>query len=204
MYGLPGTLLVNRRLPKEAFYRNASLTAAQKDEFVHGIEKITMLAAIEPAHSGIPAAGSVQEVDVVRVDLKGGDLPEDALRVICSAAHNKVLMVCAREGLVCLAAMRGRLRVGAWVDEAELDLTLAGADLAAVWDSLCARVVYGDACGEGLDERMARDAEIDALAREIEQINKKRRSERQVAKRNALFQRLRAAQARLAELKESC
>lgn len=204
MYGLPSTVGMDRRLPKETFYRRASLSAPVKDEFVHGIEGLRVVASIKEATCGIPAAGGVDEILVLRVELRVPSLPERALTAMQDAVPRPLLLACCHGGDVRTAVVRrgAGLRISAsWKPEDALKLTLAGATLARVWDSLCAQVIFGDANGVGIDARIARDKRIAELEAYAAQLERKHGREGQVAKRNALFHELRATRAELSRLK---
>ena len=85
MYGLPSTVAVNQLLPKTAFYQRLPLAASVKDEFVHGIEELRVIASVKEATCGIPASGGVEEISVLRIALKTDELPRKALDAIASA-----------------------------------------------------------------------------------------------------------------------
>ena len=61
--GLPSTALVGRAMPKKVFYEHLKTTTAIKDEFVHKIERIEMLAAIKEKSIHIPAGETVAEIE---------------------------------------------------------------------------------------------------------------------------------------------
>lgn len=201
-WDLPSTVCVSQRMPKEAFYKHLQLNAATKDEFVRGIEGLRVVAAIKEATCGIPATKGVQEISVMEVMLKGTEVPERALDAIAVAVPRKVLFVCRSEDRVRLAVRRDRLYVGEWLPEDGLSLSLAGADLGAVWDALCAQAIFGDTNGTDIDSRISRKRRMAALYAEIRQLEKKHAREVQPAKRNALFKQLRASRAELVQLKE--
>ena len=80
-------------------------------------------------------------------------------------------------------------------DNAELELT--GSTLGELWDSIVSQVVFGDVSSADLAGRLKRKRRTEALRLELEQVERKRRSERQIAKKNALFDRKRAIEAEL-------
>lgn len=201
MYGLPSTVAVDQLLPKTAFYQRLSLTAPVKDEFVHGIEELRVIASVKEATCGIPAGGSVEEISVLRIALKTDEPPCKALDAIVSAVPRKLLMVCCYEGYARLAAVRDGLRIGVRrIAEEQLNIELKGASLAEVWDGLCAQVLFDDADVEDVDARMEREKNVAELEAAVAKLKRKYAKEVQPAKRNAAF---RAYKQALAELRNA-
>ena len=75
MLGLPSTTEVERRLPKEAFYRHLTLDAKIRRSFVDDIGAITVANSIKTATRGLADGEAVHEIMVVRLDLKGDAEP---------------------------------------------------------------------------------------------------------------------------------
>lgn len=202
MFGLPSTATVNQPLPKTAFYQRLSLAAPVKDQFVRGIEGMRVVAAVKEATCGIPAAEGIEEISVLRVDLKSREVPKQALDAIAAAVPRKLLMVCCHEGTAQLAVVRKGLRVGVRrIAEDELNLELRGANLVEVWDGLCAQVLFNDAGIPDVDARMRKEKRIAELEAEAVKLERKYAKEVQPAKRNAAYKEFRAVRAELSALK---
>ena len=202
MFGLPSTVEVHQSLPKTAFYQRLSLAAPVKDEFVHGIDALCVIGAVKEATCGIPAAEGVEEISVLRVDLKSREVPRQALDAIAAAVPRKLLMVCCHEGMAQLAVVRKGLRVGVRrIAEDELNLELRGANLAEVWDGLCAQVLFDDVSVADVDARLAREKRISELEAKVAKLERNYAKEVQPAKRNAAFKAYKQAKAELSALK---
>lgn len=202
MYGLPSTVAVDQTLPKNAFYQRLSLAAPVKDEFVHGIEELRVVASIKEATCGIPTSGSIEEISVLRIALKTDELPRKALDAIASVVPRKMLMACCHEGRARLAVVRDGLRVSErWIAEKQMNIELRGASLAEVWDGLCAQVLFDDVEVEDVDARMAQEERIAELEAEVIKLKRKYAKEVQPAKRNAAFRTYKQALAELRALK---
>lgn len=202
MYGLPSTVAVDQLLPKNAFYQRLSLAAPVKDEFVHGIEELRVVASIKEATCGIHTSGSIEEISVLRIALKTDELPRKALDAIASAVPRKMLVVCCCEGRARLVVVRDGLRVSErWIAEGQLNIELRGASLAEVWDGLCAQVLFDDVEVEDVDARMAQEERIAELEAEAIKLKRKYAKEVQPAKRNAAFRTYKQALAELRVLK---
>ena len=191
---------LNERGKKEQ--REFYIPRLDRERGVGGTEALCAVAAIKEAACGIPAADGIDEISVLRVDLKTDAVPERALAAIAQAVPRKLLMVCCHEGRAHLAAMRHGLQVGVqWVPEDQLHITLSGASLAEVWEGLCAQVLFDDASVEDVDARLAKEKRIQELEAQAAQLKRKYAKEVQPSKRNAAFKAYKQAKAELSLLK---
>ena len=200
MLNLPSTVLVNRAMPKKAFYEHLKTTAAIKEQFVQQIERIEMVASIKEASIHIPGDKDVAEIDVLAFHLKGVDVPYEAIELVARSIPNKLLFVCTTGESCKLLVRRDRLYETEWVSADPAKLELAGSTLGELWDSISSQVVFGKADPVDLSRRLERKRRSEALRLELEQVERKRKSEKQIAKRNALFDRKRAIEAELSRL----
>jgi len=197
---LPSTVLVNRVMPKKVFYEHLKTTAAIKEQFVQQIERIEMVASIKEASIHIPGDKDVAEIDVLALHLKGADVPYEAIELVARSIPNKLLFICLADRSCKLLVRRDRLYETEWMPTDDTKLELVGSTLGELWDSISSQVVFGSASPVDLNGRLERKRRIEALQFELEQVERKRKSEKQIAKRNALFDRKRAIEAELSRL----
>ena len=199
MLGLPSTTEVDKRLPKEVFYHNLKLAPKVKDSFVHDIERITVRNSIKPSTTNLPTGDKVPEIIVVELELKSKNVPEDALRAIAGANPHKLVFACTYEGEGCLAVLVKRMIVGQWQSVDSLVLSLKSKDMDAVWDSMASQVVYEDEGEEdaSIERRIELDDMISAMKKEIAALESRCRREKQFAKKNDLFNKIKRARAEL-------
>lgn len=197
MLNLPSTVLVNRVMPKKAFYEHLKTTAAIKEQFVQQIERIEMVASIKEASIHIPGDKDVAEIDVLALYLRGADVPYEAIELVARSIPNKLLFVCLADESCKLLVRRDRLYETGWEPTDDARLELVGSTLGELWDSIVSQVVFGDASYTDLAGRLERKRRSEALQLELKQVEQKRKSEKQIAKRNALFDRKRAIEAEL-------
>lgn len=200
MLNLPSTVLVNRVMPKKAFYEHLETTAAIKEQFVQQIERIEMVASIKEASIHIPGDKDVAEIDVLALYLKGADVPYRAIELVACSISNNLLFVCLTDESCKLLVRRDRLYETEWMHADDTKLELVGSTLGELWDSIVSQVVFGDANSVYLAGRLECKRQSEALRLELEQIERKRKSEKQIAKRNALFDRKRAIEEELSRL----
>lgn len=201
MLNLPSTVLVNRVMPKKAFYEHLKTTAAIKEQFVQQIERIEMLASIKEASIHISGDKDVAEIDVLALYLKGADVPYEAIKLIAHSVPNKLLFVCIVGESCKLLVRRDGLYETVWMPTDSTALELMGSTLGKLWDSISSQVIFGDASPVDLSGRLECKKSIEELQLELERIEKKRKSEKQIAKKNALFDLRREIKAELSRLK---
>lgn len=204
MLGLPSTTEVDRVLPKRAFYEHLQLDPATRRSFVDDIESITVRNSVKPATTGIPAGATVQEVLVLEVALKGETLPVAALTAIARSNPHRLLFACTWDGKACLAVLLGNLVVGQWQDAGKITLGLDPIGMDQTWDRMASQVAYGDEgrAGETVEERHATDEKIERLKEQLAKVEAKHRKEKQFARRNRLFDEVKALQEEIRQLEE--
>lgn len=202
MLGLPSTTKVDKRIPKEAFYGHLKVSAALRQSFVDDVGRFTVANSIKAATTGIPDGECVHEVLVVEVALKARNVPEDVLSCVAQANPHKLLFVCTYGDDACLAVMLKNLVVGPWRESDGLTLDLRAESIDAVWDSLASQVVYGDAGDKSasVEERFEADAKLKALRDELARVEARGRKERQVVRKNALFDKAKELKRQIADI----
>lgn len=198
MLGLPSTTEVTRRnrLPKEAFYGHLKVDARTRDEFVGGIESITFANAVKPATANVADGERVHEIQVLRVELRQADLPRLALGKIDESNRNPKVLVCTYGE----AATTVIFREGMQAREGEPPMSLTFGTLDEVWDAYASQVVFGGPTDGDLDARIRYTRQLEALRAEVGRLDAKCRKERQINKRNALFEQARAKKIELKKL----
>ena len=203
MLGLPSTTDVGKRIPKEAFYGHLKVNAALRQSFVEDVERFTVTNSIKTATTGIPDGEHVHEVLVLEVALKVRRVPEGVLACVARANPHKLLFVCTFGDKACLAVMLKDLVIGPWRCMDGLTLDVRSASIDAVWDSLASQVAYGDVGGGvSVEERFEADAKLDALLEELARIEARGRKERQVARKNALFEQAKSLKRQIADIEK--
>ena len=197
MLGLPATTEVGRRLPKEAFYRHLDVDAATRRDLTGGVASIIVANSIKPATTNIADGKAVHEILVLWIDPKGERVPERAVRLVSNATPNKAVIVDGGSGDIAICE-EGRLLEAQDVER----LALNGFDLDMVWDSMLAQVALGEFDGHNVWERIDRREKIDGLRAEVSALNVRCRKERQIARKNELFRRMRSLEKQIEELEK--
>lgn len=212
MMDLPSTTYINppRRMPKETFYRHLKLTTKEKDEFVHGIEYIQMLAVVKPSTMNIADGAEVHEIDVLELGVRGNVIPNLAIEAIAKANAKKILFICSfvedwdstyhhvvfRKSKVWEGPDRKGC-LGIHYPEVE-----SSSNLDELWERTCARIIFNDDSAADVDSRIEREQKTRRLREEIDKLDKRSKKERQIARKNELFEMKRKKQAELKAFEE--
>lgn len=194
MLRLPSTTEVGKRLPKEAFYRNLDLDKRTKDEFVHLIDRITIENSVKPATANIADGKRVHEVLVLRIDLKGAQVPERAIEAIARSNPHELVFCVEPLGAVCA------VHEGIWSSESLEELKITGPDMDAAWASALSQIAFGTHDPLDIDSRLANAKRRAQLEAEIAALDEKCRKTKQINKRNELFRQLKDRESELEAL----
>lgn len=210
MLGLPCSTELNRRIPKQKFYENLTLTPQVKRGFIDGIKLIYWRNKLAEDTVHIPKGEQVTEIEVFEIKLSGPTLDEAVLRQIDKEIPYHILFLLSFEGRV--QAWIGYKEASAginsfkvnryyhtdWQDEAALSLRLEGLTLDAVYENLV-RQIAGESleCGAWsvelpLGEAIARSEKQEKLQKEISRLEKLAWAEKQPKKKYELVNKIQA------------
>lgn len=209
MLGLPKSTEFNRRIPKQKFYENLTVSPALKRIFVEQIRVIWWRNKIAPATMNLAAGEAVTEIEVFEVCLSAPQLDEAVLRQIDKEIPYHILFLLEYEGKYqawtaykeAAGSGTNAFRVGSyyhtdWMKEAALPLKLDGLNTDKVYENFI-RQIAGETLtsgtGETLKESVERDTRRQELQKQIAALQVKVRRERQLNKQvqlNAELKRL--------------
>ena len=200
MLDLPSTTEVDKRIPKEAFYRNLKMSADLRSSFVNDIDSLAVRNSLKSTTTNIPAGTRVSEIMVLEVSLKRRHVPLNALRAIAAQNPHKLLFACTYDGECVLAVLLKDLVVGEWQPLAEASLHLNAESIDAVWDSMASQIAYGDmgADNETVEQRSANDAKLASMKEELAKLESRRKKEKQFARKNEMFEQAKELKRRIA------
>ena len=208
MFGFPVSTEFNKRIPKQKFYENIEVSPYVKRIFVEQIRIIYWRNKLAAATLNLAAGDAVTEIEVFEVKLNAPQLDEAVLRQIDRAIPYHILFVLTYEGKA--QAWIGYKEVVSgghtfkvnryyhteWVPENELQFTISGLNMDAVYESLV-RQIAGERLQalshESLKESVGRDEERRRLEKQIAALENKIRKEKQLNRRmemNAELKRL--------------
>lgn len=197
MIGLPKSTEFDRRIPKQKFYDNMTISPALKRSFIDQIKVIYWRNKIAATTINLAEGEIVKEIEVLEIRLNGQELDEAVLRQIDKEIHYHIVFLLEYDGRFQAwtaykeAAESGSnaFKVGKyyhtdWMEETKLPLKIEGLSTDAVYENFV-RQIAGDAmvqgeAGESLKESVNRDEEIQSLKKQISMLQVKIRREKQL------------------------
>jgi hypothetical protein len=211
MFDLPKSTVFGKRIPKQKFYDNLSVTARLKRIFVERISLITWRNKIAPSTINVAEGETVREIEVIAISLNQREFDKQILRLIDSEIPYHILFLLEYNDGV-QAWIGYKEHVGAaisrtkaafkpetyyhteWLAPEALNLRLDGLNMDKVYENLIRQVA-----GERLDdtdgrikEAVGRDERRRKLAKEIAALEKKVNSEKQFNRQVELNEELKA------------
>jgi hypothetical protein len=216
MLGLPKSTEFNRRIPKQKFYENLTVSPALKRIFVEQIRVIWWRNKIAPSTMNLAAGETVTEIEVLEVCLSTPQLDEAVLRQIDKEIPYHILFLLEYEGKYqawtaykeAAGSGTNAFRVDSyyhtdWMEEAALPLKLDGLNTDRVYENFV-RQIAGETltsgAGETLKESVERDKRRQELQKQITALQVKVRRERQLNKQVQLNTELKRLKKELEEL----
>ena len=191
MLGLPRATEVKRQLPKSAIYRKFAMNTAAREKFDADISRIDIVNEISPANTTLAAGESISSFFVLLVTLKRAEYDEKNIVLLSKLIEQNMLFVLRFEDQARLAVFHSKLLQGDWAPVDSLAVTLTGLNLDTVWENLLIQV--GNVTmepGRTLDEQLAVDERWAKLQKQIEQLERKARAEKQPKKKFELHQQI--------------
>lgn len=197
MLGLPRSTEFNKRIPKQKFYENLTVSPALKKVFVDQIRVIYWKNKIAASTVNIAPGSDVTELEVFEVQLNQPSLDENVLRQIDKEIPYHILFVLSHGGKYqawigykeAAASGTNAFKVSSyyhtdWLLEEQLDLKLEGLNIDAVYENFVKQIA-GDALvqsvsGEDLKETVERSERKAAIEKQIAALQAKIRKEKQL------------------------
>lgn len=210
MFNLPKTTEFNKRIPKQKFYENLTITTALKNEIKDAIRVIYWRNKIASSTMNLEKGSEVTEIEVFEIQLNKPQLDESVLRQIDKEIPYHILFLLEYNNKYQAwigykeAAMSGAnaFKVSGyyhteWLAEEQLHLKAEGLNIDTVYENFV-RQIAGDKLqmiqGETLEEAVVRAERKMQLEKQIEKLTGKRQREKQLNRQvemNAEIKKLR-------------
>lgn len=192
MFTLPDSTKIDRFIPKTKFYERVQISTATRDEFTGVIGRITWLHKVSPSTMNVPAAATVEELQVFLVELKSKTIPLKALSIIDKTIPYPILFVLTSGDDTCYVIQhklesRRRYYKTRWSQLPVLSFT--GTNLEAVYQRIVTSFIALDedeATSKSFEEIITTNTQREQLQKDISALENKIRSERQFSKKVAL------------------
>ena len=213
---LPETTYFHKRIPKQKFYDNLSVSTELKREFIDRIRIIYWQNKIATSTTNLAAGETVTEIELFVVHLNSKEIPEHALQQIDREIPYHILFLLEHEDQwQAWVAYKEPSGSGSnafkiigyyhteWMKEDALPLRLEGLNLDQAYENFV-RQIAGDALSsqgeESLQESIARDTRRQQLEKQIAALWNKVRKEKQLNKQVQLNAELKALKKELEAL----
>ena len=203
MLGLPKTTEFNKRIQKQKFYENLEISPALKKVFVDQVKTIYWRNKIATTTLNLAPGTNVTEIEVFKVKLNDQMLEEGMLRQMDREIpyHIFFLLEYQRKYQAWIgykeATASGSVAFKVnkyyhteWMEEEDLPVKLEGLDIDSVYENFVKQIA-GDKLqaaeeGESLKDIVAREEEKEALGKQIANLQKKIKKEKQLNKQMQL------------------
>lgn len=209
MLGLPKSTEFNKRIPKQKFYENATVTSDMKRAFADQIRAIYWCNKVAATTMNLAVGGYVTEIEVFEVRLSSPELDENVLRQIDREIPYHILFLLEYEerfraviGYKEAVAGKETFKVERyyytdWQEEDELPVHLDGLSLDAVYENFV-RQIAGTALDSDksatLKESVEQQKQREQLEKQIAALEAKIRKEKQPRKKFELVSELKQLQ----------
>lgn len=198
MIGLPQSTEFNRRIPKQKFYENISVSLSLKRMFIDQIKAIYWRNKIATTTMNLAASDAVTEIEVFEICLNEKQSIEAVLRQIDKEIPYHILFLLKCDGKYqawtaykeATDSGNNAFKVGTyyhtdWMEESELPLKVDGLNIDQVYENFV-RQIAGDALtpvqGETLKQSVERENHRQELQKRITALQVKVRNEKQLNK----------------------
>lgn len=203
MLGLPSATEYNKRIPKQKFYENLSVTPALKRIFTEQIQSVIWANKIAPSTMNISAGKEVTEIEVFRIMLNSDSLDESALRQMDRQIPYHILFVLEYNEKVQIWIGYKEQSVGdnafkvnkyyhtEWLDEQSASVKIEGFDMDKVYENLV-RQIGGleNNTDDSLGKQIADKERREKLEKDIAKLEKLARAGKQPKKKFELVQNI--------------
>ena len=202
MLGLPKSTEFDRRIPKQKFYENLTVTPEIKRILVEQIKTIFWRNKIAPTTLNLAEGKVVTEIEIFEIRLEEAKLDEAVLRQIDKEVPYHIVFLLEHGGKYqawtaykeAVSSGNNAFKVGTyyhtdWLTEEDMSIKIDGLDIDKVYENFV-RQIAGDALKtdkqESLQEAVQRDEKRQELKKQIARLQTKVRREKQLNKQMQL------------------
>lgn len=196
MFGLPKSTEFNKRIPKQKFYDNLVVTPSLKNAIKEQIRVIYWKNKIAPSTMNVAAGKDVTEIEVFEIQTSSASLDESVLRQIDKEIPYHIIFVLHYEEKYQIwigykeatVAGANAFKVNnyyhtEWMSEDDISIKVDGLGIDAIYENFI-RQIAGETlthnAGESLHESVVRAEQKEALQKQIDNLRKKIRKEKQL------------------------
>jgi len=195
MLGLPQSTEFNKRIPKQKFYENLSISSSLKQSFVEQIKSIHWRNKIAASTVNIAAGSEVEEIEVFEIKLTGETIDEGILKQMDKEIPYHILFLLEFDGKYQAwigykeeaQSGKGMFKVNnyyhtEWIKLNELPVKMEGLSIDAVYENFVRQIAGGTletSNQESLKASIERNNKRQELLKQIDKLQKQVRKEKQ-------------------------
>lgn len=193
MIPFPTSTSIGKRIPKELFYQNLTLTPELKRAFVEDVESIVWLYMLSPATLNVTAGKSIQQIDVVQVNLKRLDYHAALLEIIEKTIPRPLVFILKHQYQYQLlihykeCTTQNSWKIietyqTSWMSESDFSLEIKGISLDLVYEQFVLQIAGNTLFkkeGTSLKETVIKTQEAVRIQKKMAELEKKMRNEKQ-------------------------
>ena len=207
----PKSTEFNKKMPKQRFYENLSISPAIKRLFIDQISAIYWSNKLSPATMNISSGTTVTEIEIFRIVLTQEDISEAVLKLIDKGIPYHIIYVLEYEDKQRFVAtfkevtdsgvctLSSKYFYSEWTEKNNADLHITGLTLDALYEGFIRQIAGSNLtfASENLKDDIAQSEQRKKLEAEIARLEKQVRSEKQPKKKFDIFQEIKRLQQRL-------
>lgn len=217
MIGLPQSTEFNKRIPKQKFYENLTVSASLKQSFVDQIKNIYWRNKIATSTVNIAEGTDVVEIEVFEIKLTDENIDEGILKQMDKEIPYHILFLLEFEGKYqAWIGFKEEAQSGTsafkvnsyyhtdWLQVDDLPVKMEGLSIDAVYENFVRQIAGGQLgnanSAESLKDSVEKDLQKQALEKQIASLKTKLKKEKQFNKQIELNNEIKKLNKELGEL----
>lgn len=217
MIGLPQSTEFNKRIPKQKFYENLTVSVSLKQSFVDQIKTIYWRNKIAPSTVNIADGNDVEEIEIFEIKLTGETIDEGILKQMDKEIPYHILFLLEYEGKYqAWIGYKEETQSGSsafkvnsyyhtdWMSADALPVKMEGLSIDVVYENFVRQIAgwqFGEANGaESLKDSVEKDLQKQTLEKQITSLKIKLKKEKQFNKQIELNNEIKKLRKELEEL----
>lgn len=205
MIRFPSTAYVGRILPKEAFFKQLTLSAELREKFVSDVRRIRVEYSLTASSINVDPTDDLTEILILSIQLKRQDYDKRIVETITRQNAHRIVFILTYEEQSQLALYYAKLYSTVWQPTDSVTLEARGRNLPSIWKGFIEQIALANEAEPtvslSIEERIKRQEQIAKLQKEMEKLERMARKEIQPKKKFELYQQLQDAKKELEGLK---
>ena len=203
---LPKNAIVNKAIPKQAFYSRLSVSNKLKNEFIDKVQKIIWAYKLSEKTLNIDKTKNVEEIQIFQVELKEKEIPKNILKLIDKAIPYPILYIFSYDEDFAYGISLKENNIlenyyfSNWNEKLEFDFNASS--LEKVYQKIIKKFIKNlDTGDKEFTDIIREDAIIQSIEKDLKKLQQERRRERQFNKKVIINQQIKIKQAELKRYK---